>query len=982
MRVRSLAVIAGVFLTAALLSVLVVRQLSDPGAEPAAAAPTPAGLGPAVTPPLDEPAVAADGLVELFARGGEAPLAGAEVRLYLALPPDRGHDEPTVAPRGEARTDTAGVARIPARAGTYLAAVRAGGLGTAYVEVLRVPGEEVTRAEVALAPATSLEARVTARPGEPGRGPRRRVPRRRARRPARPAVRAAGGAGRPRPRAQTARSASRGSPPGTYAVAAEGPELHPILLPRVVVPREGALAIALEPLGRVLGLVRDAAGRPAAGATVRGASRDHEGTATAGADGRFTLALPAGSYRVSARAASRRRRRSDLRAVRRGHARPRARARARGLRGGVVLDARSGRPVPARSSRSPRTRPARSSPRTAADADGRFRLARLAPGEYDLRAAAPGRSPALQRGVTLGPGATFPLRVALAGTGAIEGVVEDARGGALAGARVRIVARGDGLAGARARGAERLRGPLPDRGGGDRARRARRAAGRRGSGRRARCVSPRTARAARTCSCRRPGLVVARDPGWTPGAGGHRRRRGPARGGRGRSSRAASQTPRGATASRCPRASTGSTRRPATPTARICASRPRSRGSRPGRPRLDVAAIAPTAEEGVEVIVLEPGGAPSPGAVVTLARADDERIALATSAGDDGRVVLAAEMGLAGAPVTVRARSGGRSGAWTGTLPASGASPVQLERGGAVAGVVRAVGAAPRSVVVEVASRPSASGWRTTDVHRFAGARFELGDLPDGTGATHGARRRRPARRGRADPRAGETRARDRARAGRALSAAIGERSARGAPREEITRRARRRSRAAARRRCRARRSRARLARRARRRGSPRGSRRRARRRGWNASRPICMGRFVAPLVPTTSRRSAAPGAQRRVHPVVLLVVVLVEPEHVRPEPPAAATGRRGARAPRGERLVLRARRDGGRSADPGPHSSAQRTWAASPWMQRTRSEPARRWSPSMFCVTSVKRSPSARSSATSASWPAFGRASWQTPKR
>jgi hypothetical protein len=45
---------------------------------------------------------------------------------------------------------------------------------------------------------------------------------------------------------------------------------------------------------------------------------------------------------------------------------------------------------------------------------------------------------------------------------------------------------------------------------------------------------------------------------------------------------------------------------------------------------------------------------------------------------------------------------------------------------------VQASGAAPASLVVEVASQPAPSGWRTTDVHRFAGTRFALDDVPTG----------------------------------------------------------------------------------------------------------------------------------------------------------------------------------------------------------------------------------------------------------
>ena len=51
--------------------------------------------------------------------------------------------------------------------------------------------------------------------------------------------------------------------------------------------------------------------------------------------------------------------------------------------------------------------------------------------------------------------------------------------------------------------------------------------------------------------------------------------------------------------------------------------------------------------------------------------------------------------------------------------------------------------------------------------------------------------------------------------------------------------------------------------------------------------------------------------------------------------------------------------------------------------MVKTRFDPARRWSPSMFWVTSVKRVPErAAPASTSAAWPALGWASRQTPNR
>lgn len=739
MRTRSVAVIAAVFLAAAALSLFVVLQMTreQPRAVPPAAPASPAALSPAVTPPLEPAATEADGLVELRATAGDAPLAGAEVRLYLELPPRTGALEPAWLRAGEARTDAEGIARLPARPGTYLAAVRAAGLAPAHAEVICAPGEELTHAEVALAPPTALDVRVVARPeGRPvqarvvllpavGRGARLSPPSA----PVEERISAsADGAGAAR---------LDGLAPGTYAVAAEAADLHPVLLPRVAVPRAEPLAISLEPLGRISGVVRDPSGRPVAGASVRGASRDHAASATSDSEGRYTLAAPAGAYRLTAAAGEG--------AAGAGPVTVRAGATTEGIAlvlgraaalEGVVVDERSGRPVPGAEVALVLHDTGGLAAGAVADEEGRYRLAPLAPGQYDLRAAAAGRSPALQRGVTLAAGQTFPLDVALAGTGTIEGAVADARGGPLAGARIRVEARGDGLAGAlplearsdfegryRIEGVEVGRAELVARQDGVALGVSRAVRVAPGSRARADFALPeagvlagRVSQAGRTAPV---GTAVVAVP-LKAGAGTPQRARAVA------DARGTYQLALPAGEYRVHAAPGDADRtdlRVAPAFARVEAG---------VTSRLDLTAAAPSAEEGVELVILEPGGAPSPGAVVTLARAGDDRIALATSAGEDGRVVLAKEMGLAGAPITVRARSGGRSGAWTGTLPASGQVAVQLERGGAIAGAVRASGAEPRSVVVEVASRPSADGWRVTDVHRFPGARFELADVPTG----------------------------------------------------------------------------------------------------------------------------------------------------------------------------------------------------------------------------------------------------------
>lgn len=152
----------------------------------------------------------------------------------------------------------------------------------------------------------------------------------------------------------------------------------------------------------------------------------------------------------------------------------------------------------------------------------------------------------------------------------------------------------------------------------------------------------------------------------------------------------------------------------------------------PGRPtRLDLTASAAVAEEGVVVRVVEPGGAPSPGAALTVARAGDSKVAFAASTGEDGTLVLASQMGMAGQPVTLSARNGGRTGSFTGTLPASGEVVVPLSPGGAVEGRLTG-GARPGAFTLTVSTEPSPGGWRVVDALRLTGDRFDLGDLPPG----------------------------------------------------------------------------------------------------------------------------------------------------------------------------------------------------------------------------------------------------------
>jgi hypothetical protein len=149
-----------------------------------------------------------------------------------------------------------------------------------------------------------------------------------------------------------------------------------------------------------------------------------------------------------------------------------------------------------------------------------------------------------------------------------------------------------------------------------------------------------------------------------------------------------------------------------------------------GTTRTDLVASAAVAEAGVAVRVNEPGGAASAGAIVTLSRAGDPRVALATTAGEDGRAIVSKGMGVAGQRVTIHARSGGRTGEWTGAFPQGGELVVPLRPGAALEGTVTSGGRPARGFTVDVASAPGAGAWRTVETHRFAADRLELGDLP------------------------------------------------------------------------------------------------------------------------------------------------------------------------------------------------------------------------------------------------------------
>jgi hypothetical protein len=368
--------------------------------------------------------------------------------------------------------------------------------------------------------------------------------------------------------------------------------------------------------------------------------------------------------------------------------------------------------------------------RAVAGPNGGFSLGGLAPGSYDLEAFAPGTSPARLRGVTLAPGARFEAHVALAGTGVVRGTVRDGAGRPLAGVRVRALPSEEGLAVQgpretrtdfegrfRLAGVELGRAEVAARQDGVLSGAARAVQVQEGSETSLELVLPEAGVLS--------GRVVA---GERPPPAGTTVLALPMQRGSGtlQVARAAAD----ATGNFAMPLPAGEYRVLAGPGADVRADEraaPAFVRVEPGRTtqlRVELAAVL---DRPLEILVLEPGGAPSPGATVTLSRPADGKIALAARARDDGRVELDARMGMSGLPVNVQARNGGRRGEVTLALPESGTVVVRLAPGGAVEGIVRG---ARRGFTLEVSSQPGAGGWRPVDVHTFAGERFALADLP------------------------------------------------------------------------------------------------------------------------------------------------------------------------------------------------------------------------------------------------------------
>ncbi|WP_152622657.1 carboxypeptidase-like regulatory domain-containing protein [Archangium violaceum] len=376
-------------------------------------------------------------VVEVLAAGGK-PVPGASVRLHRR---DARDAQPEVEPWrlvGTGQTDARGVIRLASGPGRYLVAVRARGHAPLLRDVVRPFGEPRTSLRLTLEPGQSLTGRTVVQ------GTEEPLPLvelvltahgrelefwQRAEAPAEERVYATSD--------ERGRFVVGGLAPGVYQLEARAPGHARAVLSQVKVPTDGPLTVALRAACVIEGFVVDARGLPATDAEVR-VSGEAAQVVTTGAGGGFSVEVEPGAHTVSARRGEEA---GGLDAPVLARAGKTVREVRIQLGPGAVLEGRvvarsSGAPVEgARVDVSPQGGTGDSG-RAMTDGEGHFLVSGLAAGGYDVRVSAPGFSTAWRRGLTVRPGERFPVSIVLTGTGSVEGEVRDTAGRPVTGARV------------------------------------------------------------------------------------------------------------------------------------------------------------------------------------------------------------------------------------------------------------------------------------------------------------------------------------------------------------------------------------------------------------------------------------------------------------------------------------------------------------------------------------------------------------------
>ncbi|AGC45245.1 PDZ domain-containing protein [Myxococcus stipitatus DSM 14675] len=409
------------------------------GAQPLATASAPSARAPApATPPLESTLSPADGFFVVRVVTSAGPVSGARVRAWLRGSAGGSEANPwRLASEGVSGED--GTLRLLAGPGDYLLSAHAPGHAPARREATRPVGVAETAVELSLSTGVSLQGRVVAE------GRNEPVPL--ADITLRPypgtAIAWAEPVSLPEESA-VATSDERGRfqlsnlAPGRYALTAEAPGFSPRTLRFLQVPTSAELVVGLWGAGTLEGFVVGAQGQPVAGAEVLASGGPAPVRATTSEGGGFAIEVQAGTWVVTARQGASVGRIPGSLSVAPGET-------LRGLT--VTLGAASGLEGRVLASDGTPVREATlvASPsgatgelgRATCGPEGAYRL-ELPPGDYDVRAQAPGFAPTRVSAIVVPSGAFAPLDVKLEATTAeVEGTVTNASGQPVAHAEVR-----------------------------------------------------------------------------------------------------------------------------------------------------------------------------------------------------------------------------------------------------------------------------------------------------------------------------------------------------------------------------------------------------------------------------------------------------------------------------------------------------------------------------------------------------------------
>jgi protocatechuate 3,4-dioxygenase beta subunit len=378
----------------------------------------------------DEHASAHRGQLQIVIIAGNKPVPSADVHVYRREDRFVAGDSWRSSAKGV--TDAAGTLLVAASPGTWLVTATARGFARAYAEAVRPAGEDVTKVELRLQPGASVLGRTVERRGEAviplvalSCTPAPTIRFRRTEFPAEERIFST----------SDGRGLFRlsGLAPGRWRVEARAPGHAPAYV-HFVVPAAEELRVELAGAASIEGLVtRDGQPVPRAVVTVTGSGEPV--TVDSGPTGEFLAEVDPGTHHAFARSGD------ETGTV--GHAIVvAAGTHARGIElrlgpaariGGWVRSA-TGPVAGAAVTASPYNEGALAQAVT--DPTGNYEIRGLAPGSYTVAITAHGRAGATYSAITLRNGERFPLNATLADPNAVEGTVSDSNGAPVLGALV------------------------------------------------------------------------------------------------------------------------------------------------------------------------------------------------------------------------------------------------------------------------------------------------------------------------------------------------------------------------------------------------------------------------------------------------------------------------------------------------------------------------------------------------------------------